>query len=188
MYAIKYYRKSVNARRIANKKYDHFFADSLSEESREVRFRLLEFLASELHYTGTIKSHPNGKPIPIEILENLYFWSISHSEHYVAFSISDTPTGIDIVEMIERDGSLLSTHTDAEYYILWGKNWQNFYLLWSAKESIIKCASGVLEDVSSIWLREILPNGILMFEFSHQIYKIKSMTHKNLIISTASLW
>lgn len=65
-------------------------------------------------------------------------WSISHSENYVAFIVSERPTGIDIAEHEERDSSLLESHPMSDYDILGGKNWNNFYILWTAKESVIK--------------------------------------------------
>lgn len=48
------------------------------------------------------------------------------------------PTGIDIAENEERNISLLDTHSISEYDIMAGNNWNNFYILWTAKESIIK--------------------------------------------------
>lgn len=82
---------------------------------------------------------------------NIY-WSISHSKEYIAYSVSDYRTGIDIAEYEERDLSLLDTHREIEYKLLGAKNWKNFYLLWTAKEALIKAHGDLLDDIPEMQL------------------------------------
>jgi phosphopantetheinyl transferase len=82
----------------------------------------------------------DGRPLPITIDggQSLIYWSVSHSEDYVAYIVGTTRVGIDIALFRERSESLLDVHKDEEYAILGEKNWNHFYKLWTAKEAIIK--------------------------------------------------
>lgn len=171
--------KKIENLKKAQEKYPWLFLESLSDESREVRFLLLEFLEERYGYRGNLEKSLNGKPIPIitSIWQVLY-WSISHSDNFLAYSLSDTPTGIDIAEFQERDISLLDTHSKSEYQILWGVNWNNFYLLWTAKEAIIKAYWNSLDQMNSIMLRDVFWDGRYSFEFENKRYTIQSILER----------
>lgn len=111
------------------------------------------------------------------------YWSISHSENYVAFIVSDAPTGIDIVEYRERDPSLLDIHRDSEYEILGEKSWINFSIFWTAKESIIKLLWWHLDDIANIACIEKQTNNISLFAFQHEKYRIQTFMQDSIIIS-----
>jgi len=78
----------------------------------------------------------NEKWIPV--FNNEYKWSISHKEGVVFIWISKKKIWLDLEKYKIRDISLLVNFSDKEYHILWEKNWINFYILWTANESIIK--------------------------------------------------
>jgi hypothetical protein len=62
---------------------------------------------------------------------------------------------VDIEVYKERDLSLLNQFNNEEYVLLWWKNWINFYILWIAKESIIKYNLWKLDDIWDVKLIKI---------------------------------
>jgi hypothetical protein len=170
----------------AKEKYPFLFDQWLTEESTEVRFYLYEYLFREFRYLWKLAKDAQGKPIPIDIDWKPYYWSISHSYHYVSFIVSDNPTGIDIAECHERDISLLDIHHACEYDLFWEKNWKNFYILWTAKEAIIKLTWWKLDHLEDIHLSRIEENWTSLFEFSWQVHTIKTIIDNSVIISYIS--
>ena len=112
-----------------------------------------------------------------------FYWSVSHSSNYVSFIISDEPTGIDIAENEERDISLLDMHSDSEYDLLGAKSWINFYILWTAKESIIKCIGWQLDDMKNIVCIPKQSDMISLFAFREKTYRIQTLKTGSVIIS-----
>ncbi|MDD3302767.1 MAG: 4'-phosphopantetheinyl transferase superfamily protein [Candidatus Gracilibacteria bacterium] len=94
---------------------------------------------------------------PVYFYENLY-WSISHKENLIFVGVSDDKIGIDVEIYKERDQSILDYFLDGEYELLGGKNWANFYVLWTAKESVIKYNLLDLDEINSIKLLEVISN------------------------------
>jgi len=94
---------------------------------------------------------------PVYLYENLY-WSISHKENLVFVWISDTQIWVDIEFYKERDNSVLDYFLDSEYELLGWKNWSNFYVLWTAKESVIKYNLSNLDNINGIKLLELISN------------------------------
>jgi hypothetical protein len=99
------------------------------------------------------------------IFENNIFRSISHIQDYVLVWISDTKIWLDLEYIKERDSSLLLKFSDIEYkncntdFDLWEcKNWNNFYRIWTAKESFIKKLNLKLDDMEKIHFKEIFLN------------------------------
>ena len=80
------------------------------------------------------------------------FSSISHKKNLVFIATSDNKIWVDIEIYKQRWIDLLDTFSDGEYSILWWKNWDNFYILWTAKESCIKFLNLKLEDMKWISL------------------------------------
>lgn len=77
-------------------------------------------------------------------------FSISHSGHYVAVAVSDTPVGIDIQMHDQPDMSLFDSFlTDPEKRYAHTSE-QHFYQIWTAVESLAKItALGFNESLSS---------------------------------------
>lgn len=88
--------------------------------------------------------------IPIFVDDN--FWSISHKTWLVFVWISKDKIWLDIEVYKERDTSLLDKFNLEEYNLLGWKNWNNFYILWTAKESIIKYNLWKLDYIKGIKL------------------------------------
>ena len=186
MHYYEYHQKSPENLEKSKEKYPWLFDMNFSDESREVRYHLLEYLYLEYWYSWMLEKDDLWKPLPIQYNWSSLYWSLSHSTNYLAFIVSDSPTGIDIVEKKERDAFIQDIHSPHEYDILGGKNWDNFYILWSAKESIIKVAGSWLDDIKDIQLMEIHTESISLFAFKGETYRIQTMQLDPVIISYTS--
>ncbi len=89
------------------------------------------------------------------IFDNWLFWTISHKDDLVFVWVSDKKIWIDIEVYKERDISVLNQFDDEEYIVLWWKNFENFFILWTAKESVIKYIFGSLDDMKNIILKSV---------------------------------
>lgn len=183
MLHFEYAYKSAHAQQQARTKYEWLFHSWLNIESIEARYLLLEFLHKKYNYLWWLDKDSTGKPVPIMIEGNLLYWSLSHTKNFVWFSVSSLPTGIDIVEREERNEALFEIHTHREYELLGEKNWHNFYLLWSAKEAIIKAQWWDIEAMKGISLIEKQDRNIHIFDFEWQRCTIQVRYFKDSIIS-----
>jgi phosphopantetheinyl transferase len=78
--------------------------------------RYIEKQYDEVHIP---EKDSDGVPLPFHLKNgSVLYWSVSHTDRYGAYSLSDTPTGIDIAEYRERDISLLDIHQSKEYTLL----------------------------------------------------------------------
>lgn len=184
-----FHQKTPSTLSIAQEAYPWMFLDPyLSDESREVRYWALEYLRKTYQYYGQLPVDPAWWILPLEMPDKkTLYLSLSHSEHYVAFACDVRSIGIDIAEYSIRDESLLSLQSNAEYSLLGGKNWRNFYILWTAKEAIIKITHATLDDMKHISLVENLWD-TLIFWFLDKIYKIYYQVQDSVFISYWSLY
>ena len=82
-------------------------------------------------------------------------YSISHKKNLVFVWISEEKIWVDIEILKKRDENLLEKFDKKEYEILGEKNWENFYILWTAKEAIIKYENLKLDDIEEIILENV---------------------------------
>ncbi len=93
-----------------------------------------------------IKHHPSGQPYllyPSEFSQELWQISISHTSHYVGFSLSrgSCVAGFDLEDMSkQRDVVALSRYafSPLEQKYVQGHGELGFYFLWGAKEALAK--------------------------------------------------
>jgi len=74
------------------------------------------------------------KPLPYK----QSYRSISHKWNIWCYVIHTSTIGIDVEILIPRDELLRSYINSQERAILWNKNRKNFYISWTAKESVFK--------------------------------------------------
>lgn len=79
-------------------------------------------------------------------------WSITHKSPWVAVAISRHPIGIDLETLVERDTALFSFFSSGEWDILGSRDWLRFYMLWTAKEAVIKRERGTIDALRDIRL------------------------------------
>ena len=98
-----------------------------------------------------------GKPF----FENGPYFNVSHSGKYIVMAVSQKEIGVDIEECIAKDMSpLIRIFNEAEAKMI--KEHSDFYYLWCAKESLIKCIGSSINKIKEI---PSLPlNGIKTFK------------------------
>ena len=86
-----------------------------------------------------------GKPF----FENGPYFNISHSGKYIVMAVSDKEVGVDIEENVEKNmSSLIRIFNEVEAKMI--KEHADFYYLWCAKESLIKCIGSSISHVKEI--------------------------------------
>lgn len=182
MYHYEFHEKSELSPELYHK-YLHYVEGGMSEESIMVRLFVLEYFDIQYWFIPQLSKNNSGQPIEIHSEEHwIFYWSISHSETAVAFIVADTPCWIDIIDKEVRNMTLLDLHSVTEYARLSWKNWDNFYILWSSKEALIKMLWLTWDDVSHITLIDS-QKWELVFVFSHERYTISTIESWNHFIS-----
>ena len=131
-------------------------ASSFNQEIDQDRSIISSYMKNILSEEALSKNK-NGKPF----FENGPHFNISHSGHYIVMAVSTSEVGVDIEENRNRDMSALTRiFNEAEAKVI--KEHQDFYYLWCAKESLIKCmgsAIGTIKEIPSLPL-----NGLKTFK------------------------
>lgn len=78
------------------------------------------------------------------------FWSISYKGDFIATIVSDKKVGIDLELLENKNVNLFNFFSEKEWRNIGNKNWENFYIIWTGKEAIIKKISGTLDDLKKI--------------------------------------
>ena len=138
--------------------YHHHLLKSINEEQKEkaLRFKndkdqrrslISSFLVNQLS-KEELQKNPMGKPY----YPNGPYFNISHSGRYVVMAIANQEVGVDIEENVEKQiDVLLKLFNEAEIKMI--KEHADFYYLWCAKESLIKCMGssiGKIKEVPSL--------------------------------------
>lgn len=86
-----------------------------------------------------------GKPY----FENGPFFNISHSGNFIVMAVSTKEVGVDIEENVAKDMTpLLRIFNEAEAKVI--KEHSDFYYLWCAKESLIKCTGSTINKIKEV--------------------------------------
>lgn len=119
-----------------------------------------------------------GKPF----FENGPSFNVSHSGQYIVMAVSNKDIGVDIEENKEKDmSSLIRIFNEAEAKMI--KEHADFYYLWCAKESLIKCIGSSINRIKEI---PALPfNGVKAFNGKQ--YYVKTFIEDKHIISITRL-
>ncbi len=115
-----------------------------------------------------------GKPF----FENGPYFNISHSGKYIVMAVSNKEVGVDIEENVEKNmSSLIRIFNEVEAKMI--KEHADFYYLWCAKESLIKCIGSSISHVKEI---PSLPlNGLKTYKGND--YQCKTFVHEKHIVS-----
>ncbi|MDD5770034.1 MAG: 4'-phosphopantetheinyl transferase superfamily protein [Candidatus Gracilibacteria bacterium] len=153
----------------------------LKEALNNLPKNYLEGLYSKINYKESIISRYliykyggflpeiNKNGIPISHKNN--YWSISHKKGLVFIGTGNNPIGIDIEIMVPRGEEIFSIHKEEEYELIGGKSLENFYRLWTIKESIIKLNLSGIDLINKINLEKIrkIENKIDIINFDLEI-------------------
>ncbi len=140
--------------------------------------------------------------------EGFWGWSISHKKNLVFIWTNNSKIWVDIEILKKRDENILEKFLEKEYKILWEKekqgtkdpcwkNWKIFYILWTAKEAIIKFENLLLDDMEKIILEkseninenfsEIKFNKKLVFSFKNKNFIVYSGNSEDIFYSICFL-
>lgn len=139
-------------------------------------------VARELEHIGIVSPTPctdtTGAPLPIGGIH----WSIAHKGNMLAAVLSKCPVGIDIEHRVERDTCLFSFITEGEWNRLGERSWDAFYMLWTAKEALIKKKRLALNVLPSITL--LSRHGTtLLLQYHHSPVPIRCVSTAEYICS-----
>ena len=166
------------------KKYFRFLLENVSVGQKEkalryaneidqIRSLLSSYLKNQLSREELLKNE-NGKPF----FTNGPYFNISHSGRYVLMAVSTSEIGVDIEEIKNKDmSSLVRIFNEAEAKMI--KEHSDFYYLWCAKESLIKCMGlsvGKVREIPSLPL-----NGLKTFKGKD--FQCKSFIYDKHIVS-----
>ena len=144
-----------------------------ANEIDQIRSLLSSYLKNQLSREELLKNE-NGKPY----FANGPYFNISHSGKYVLMAVSTAEIGVDIEEIKNKDmSSLVRIFNEAEAKMI--KEHSDFYYLWCAKESLIKCMGlsvGKVREIPSLPL-----NGLKTFKGKD--YQCKSFIYDKHIVS-----
>ena len=119
-----------------------------------------------------------GKPF----YQNGPYFNVSHSGQYIVMAVSNKEVGVDIEENNNKDMSaLIRIFNEAEAKMI--KEHADFYYLWCAKESLIKCIGSSVSKIKEV---PALPfNGVKSYK--GQDYYCKTFIEDKHIISITRL-
>ena len=135
--------------------YHHFLLKNISDEQKEKAYRfknekdqtrsvISSYLVNQLS-KEELKKNEMGKPF----YQNGPFFNISHSGKYVIMAVANNEVGVDIEENIEKNmDMLLKIFNEAEAKMI--KEHADFYYLWCAKESLIKCMGSSISKIKEV--------------------------------------
>lgn len=144
-----------------------------ANEIDQIRSLLSSYLKNQLSREELLKNE-NGKPY----FANGPYFNISHSGKYVLMAVSTAEIGVDIEEIKSKDmSSLVRIFNEAEAKMI--KEHSDFYYLWCAKESLIKCMGlsvGKVREIPGLPL-----NGLKTYKGKD--YQCKSFIYDKHIVS-----
>ena len=142
-------------------------------ENDQIRSLASSYLVNSLSKEPLL-FNDTGKPF----FENGPYFNISHSGRYIVMAVSNKEVGVDIEENVERNmSSLIRIFNEAEAKMI--KEHSDFYYLWCAKESLIKCMGSSISKVKEI---PSLPlNGLKTFKGKD--YQSKTFVYDKHIVS-----
>lgn len=162
----------------------HFLLKNISESQKEkalkyknekdqIRSMISSYLANSLS-ADELLFNEMGKPY----YQNGPYFNISHSGKFVVMAVSDKEIGVDIEENKEQDmSSLIKIFNEAEVKLL--KDHADFYYLWCAKESLIKCMGSSINKIKEV---PSLPlNGLKTFK--GRDYQCQTFIYEKHIVS-----
>jgi len=106
----------------------------------------------EKYINQKVKVDIDWKPI----FENGIFWSISHKTNLIFIWFTDRKIWIDIEIIKTRWKEIYNLHKIVEYHLLWNKNLENFYRLWTIKESVIKLNLSWIDYLEKIQILKVI--------------------------------
>ena len=117
---------------------------------------------------------PSGKPVSHKVCFN-----VTHSHNLIIYAESDVNVGID-VELIKQSDDRIRKYISNDHEYEFIKNDEDFYRIWTSKESLVKCyGSGLVDDIKAI---PAIPINGRKFYKNEKFYT-RNLKYNNFIIS-----
>ena len=146
---------------------------SYKNELDQIRSLLSSYLINKLS-KEEIKYNAFGKPY----FTNGPYFNVSHADQFVVMAVSTSEVGIDIEGIKEKDmSSLKRIFNEAEAKML--NEHADFYFLWCAKESLIKCMGSSINKIKEVPSLPI--NGLKTYKGND--YQVKTFIYEKHVIS-----
>ena len=111
----------------------------------------------------TFSTLPGGKPV---LADYALHFNLSHSGPFALCGVGDHPLGVDVERIKPRRPGLpryVLSDKEWDWFTARGSRWEDFYTIWTLKESFCKFTGlGLTRPVSAIPVplpRQILPSG-----------------------------
>lgn len=118
---------------------------------------------------GAVEKEKNGAPRP----NNGIYWSLSHSDEYVAAVTAPEPIGIDIEKTVPCPRSLPLQIADREEWALAPSlSTHIFYCYWTAKEAVLKAVNIGLSGLSDCKIVEAASPGLMKVRYKSEIWMV----------------
>lgn len=162
----------------------HSLLMSISEKQKEkaLKFKNEKDQIRSMISSSLINSLSNEEILFNEMGKPYYqngpFFNVSHSGQFVIMAVSNKEIGVDIEENNNSDMSpLIKIFNEAEVKLI--KEHADFYYLWCAKESLIKCMGSSINKVKEV---PSLPlNGLKTFKGKD--YQCQTFIYEKHIVS-----
>lgn len=105
------------------------------------------------------QQNADGAPLP----NDDWYWSISHKPRMAVAAIARAPVGVDVEAIAPRRIELYDqVARDEEWNIVGGRTWENFFALWTAKESVMKANGCGIGHLSKCRIAARTPDAFLL--------------------------
>jgi len=117
-------------------------------------------------------------------VQNGWHWSISHKRHLVAAALAREPVGVDVESLVPRRSGLWKHIADAdEWSVLGGPGWNAFYLLWTAKEAVLKAAGVGLAGLDACRLMHAELRTCFTLSYGGRKWRVEHFHHADHVVA-----
>ena len=111
-----------------------------SEDAKGAAHQLLQQVLHREYGVGhpVFRTLPGGKPV---LKGSALHFSISHSGPFALCGVGSTPLGVDVERIKPRRPNLpryALSEEEFQWFLDRGSRWEDFYTLWTLKESLVK--------------------------------------------------
>ncbi len=121
----------------------------------------------------------------ITIQDAMFYFGISHKDEIVCIWVDTKKISVDVEILKIRFQSVLDTFSEAEYAIFGERRWVEFYIMWTAKEALIKYLGLNLDTMWDIQILKAQEENVRIWT---QIFDLKLELYYDWKSYTVSSW
>lgn len=113
-----------------------------------------------------------------------YFWSISHKRQFAAAVVADAPIGIDIEHVVERPRRLHDALAlKNEWDLMPDESWESFFMLWTAKEAVLKATGTGIADLLRCQLKSLDDSRRMTLSYKDRSWQTEHFFHNEHVVT-----